>query len=135
MPRIKFLLIAPLLFIVFLSASCKKEKKLYNGYIEADYVYISSYTNGKINAVYVSKGEHIKNGTKLFKVDGKKEEANFNTYSQAAKGVDSYIEDMGKGARSLQVEMWNDMAKGIDSLSEGSGIGTNIVSKFGKSSC
>jgi HlyD family secretion protein len=132
MAKTPLFFILVLLVTVCLLTSCNEKKKLYNGYIEADYVYVSSYSDGKIKNVFVSKGQRIKKGTWLFKLDGKKEKANLNMYSNAVLGVKSYIEDMTKGGRSEKIELWEGLADGIHSLSEGSGIGKGIISRLEK---
>ncbi len=124
--------IAALVFFVSILTSCKKEKDLSNGYIEADFVYISAYSNGKIENVYVSKGDQVKKGTKLFKLEGKKEYANFDMYTQAANGVNFYIKDMKKGARPDKLKLWTNIAEAIKFIAEGTGIGDNMYTSLEK---
>ncbi|PJD95722.1 MAG: hemolysin D [Legionella sp.] len=52
-------------------ASCKEEKHLYNGYIDADLVYLSSSYPGRLIDLAVSRGQSIKKGKLLFKLDHK----------------------------------------------------------------
>jgi len=124
--------VLPILISVCLLTSCKEEKNLYNGYIEADYVYISPYNNGKIESIFVSKGESIKKGAELFKIDGNKEKANLNIYDQAAQGVNFYIEDMKKGARPEKLKFWSNVAEAIKFISEGTGIGDRMYTTLEK---
>ena len=123
-----FILVLALCF----NTSCKKKKTMFSGYIEADYIYISSYINGKIEAVFVSKGEKVKKGTRLFKLDGKKENANLNIYNQAVQGVSFYLENMKKGARPEKLEVWTNIAKAVKFISEGTGIGDRMYTTLEK---
>ena len=132
MSKMPIFIILLLVFSVGLISSCKKEKDLSNGYIEADFVYISAYSNGKIENVYVTKGDQVKKGTKLFKLEGKKEIANFNMYTQAANGVNFYIKDMKKGARPVKLKFWADIAEAVRFIAEGTGIGDRMYTSLEK---
>jgi HlyD family secretion protein len=114
------------------NTSCKKEKTIYNGYIEADYVYISPYSNGKIDSIFISKGDKVKKGTSLFKLDGMKENANLKTYNQLEQGVNSYIENMKKGARPEKLRFWTNVAEAVKFISEGTGIGDRMYTTLEK---
>ena len=126
-----FLFILPLILTISFT-SCKKEKTTYNGYIEADYVYISPYSNGKIDSIFISKGDKVKKGTNLFKIDGMKVSANLKMYNQLEQGISYYIENMKKGARPEKLKFWTNVAEAIKFISEGTGIGDKMYTTLEK---
>jgi HlyD family secretion protein len=55
--------------ILFFLSGCDSENSILNGYVEAEYQYITSTTSGILNDLYVHRGDYIKAGTKLFAID------------------------------------------------------------------
>ena len=60
--------IAVLLILMFLSA-CHKSHEQYNGYIDVDLTYLSSDYSGRLQTLLVNRGESVKKGQLLFKVE------------------------------------------------------------------
>lgn len=58
-----------LYFLVFLTSCTSSESNIVNGYVEGEYVYVSPTTGGILDRIYVSKGQQIVKGEKLFSLD------------------------------------------------------------------
>lgn len=59
----------PMVFFLALNCSCKQEKKSIQGYIEAEYTYLSSSVSGHLVHVHVIKGQAIQKGDLIFELD------------------------------------------------------------------
>lgn len=73
---IKYLLI--LIFFGVLSACKKEEKKTLQGYIDADYTYISSSFSGNLIKLNAMRGTLVNKGDLLFELDAQPEESQLN---------------------------------------------------------
>ncbi len=96
-------MVRSLLLIIFLSVSvsflisCKEEKKLSSGFIDADYVYISAYESGILEKLYVARGQEVKVGQKLFETDIHQADANLETFKHIELAAASAYEGSGIG--------------------------------------
>jgi HlyD family secretion protein len=93
--------------MVFLAACEKaKDENSSSGYIDADYVYISAPSSDKIKAIYAVKGSSVMTGDKLFELENYKANSMFAANKFMDLAMQSYIEDMRKGARQEQIDEW-----------------------------
>ncbi|KTC78502.1 hemolysin D [Legionella cherrii] len=67
-----------LLIICTLTVSCKKENNSLQGYIDADYTYISSNFAGNLISLDASKGTIVHKGDKLFTLDVQPQKSQLN---------------------------------------------------------
>lgn len=59
----------PLLFIYLSACDHQENSNIWNGYVEGDYIYISSPVSGYLNQINVQRGQQIKKGTELYRLD------------------------------------------------------------------
>lgn len=77
--------------VIFLSlTACKKEDKLFNGYIDADLVYLSSDFGGRLTELAVLRGQLVSKHQRLFQLEETSERyhvsmSEFNTKSLLAQ--------------------------------------------------
>lgn len=62
-----------LLVLIILLSACKKHGRFYNGYIDADLVYLSSNYAGRLNQLFVHRGESVQKDRPLFKLEQTRE--------------------------------------------------------------
>lgn len=58
-----------LLFLFFLLCSCKDSGQKFNGYIDADLTYLSSDGAGRLVNLFVSRGQKVQKGQRLFRLE------------------------------------------------------------------
>ncbi|MDE2029717.1 MAG: efflux RND transporter periplasmic adaptor subunit [Alphaproteobacteria bacterium] len=63
---VKYLVLLSLLALV---VGCKPEAKIFNGYVEGEYVYIAPTTPGILQTLSVARGQQVKKGDPLFALD------------------------------------------------------------------
>lgn len=62
-----------IIIFIFLLISCKDKPPLYNGYIDADLIYLSSNFAGRLSDLLVSRGQSVENSQLLFKLEPARE--------------------------------------------------------------
>ncbi len=67
---LKWILLCSFLLIV----GCKDNRPQYNGYIDADLTYLSSNSAGRLSALLVHRGQHVKKNQPLFKLEQTREQ-------------------------------------------------------------
>ena len=58
-----------LLFLLTILSGCGSDKHRYQGYVEGENIYISSSYSGILKKVFVQRGQRVKKGDLLFKLD------------------------------------------------------------------
>jgi len=98
--------ITTVLFIVLSAAlfSCNNNPgHVYQGYIEGDFLYISSPVGGTVANVPVSKGERVESGALLFELDPDPERAAYEEAKSQFQAAQSLYEDKTKGQRASEL--------------------------------
>lgn len=75
-----------LLLLVFVLSSCHKGNNQYNGYIDADLVYLSSDSPGRLSELLVKRGQWVEKNKLLFKLEQTSE---INGVKSSVYNVDS----------------------------------------------
>jgi len=65
-----------LLFFIFLLCSCREGTTLYNGYIDADLIYLSSDFAGRLEQLFVRRGQTVQENQLLFRLEQTSEHYN-----------------------------------------------------------
>lgn len=110
--------------------SCDKKEHKYSGYIDADYVYISAYNEGKIENIYVKKGQTVKVDEKLFETDNNKVRSILSSLNNIDQALSLYIQDIQQGAREEKVNTFQHLALACRAMYEGTGIGLRMNKKL-----
>lgn len=89
---------------VFLSA-CGGDSETFQGYVEGEYSYLASSRAGRLEKLYVSKGENIKKDELLFKLENDPEEFALLEAEQNRLRVLAQLNDMRLGKRPEEIAM------------------------------
>jgi HlyD family secretion protein len=92
-----------LFFIVFFSACDNGPKNTYQGYIEGDYLYVSSPVGGKVLGKYVIKGNRVEKGTLLFELDPEPEQSQYMEAKGQFQAAEALLKDKTKGQRPVEL--------------------------------
>ncbi|PHV01937.1 hypothetical protein CSQ88_09545 [Iodobacter sp. BJB302] len=90
--------------LVWLLAGCSApERASYQGYAEGDYVYISSSQAGRLDQLWVKRGQQVPAKAPLFALDAEKEMAAQNQAQQQAEAAHSQWQDLQSGKRAPEI--------------------------------
>jgi HlyD family secretion protein len=78
--------------------------KVYQGYIEGKYTYVASAVAGTLQNVPVSRGETIKQGQLLFKLDPEPEVSQLEAARQNLVRTQQMLQDLQKGQRDTVIK-------------------------------
>lgn len=92
----KILLLSLFFFVAFAD-------ELINGYVEAEFTYISPYNGGTLDEIFVQKGQEIKVGDKLFSVGKEINEANLQIAINELEIAKLNYENLTKGKRDSEI--------------------------------
>ncbi|GLR07857.1 hemolysin D [Mixta theicola] len=79
------------------------EENTLHGYIEADYIYISSATSGTLKTLAVNKGQQIEKNALLFAVDNEKEQQEYNLALAQLAREQLILKDLSSGKRKEEL--------------------------------
>lgn len=77
----------------------------WNGYVEADYVYVAPATSGTIAALAVREGEWVEPGTLLFALEDSQQRAAFRAAEARVAAARATAENLASGSRDEEVEV------------------------------
>lgn len=96
--------IAIAIFIIAAASACNKDSQnVYQGYIEGDYLYISSSIGGKAEEIFIRKGDWVDTGALLFELDNGSEEASYEEAGSLFRSAKARYEDLTKGERPTEI--------------------------------
>jgi HlyD family secretion protein len=78
-------------------------RNIYQGYIEGDYLYLSSSVGGTVANVPVAKGTRVEAGAVLFELDPEPERAAYQEALSQFEAAQALYEDKTKGQRSSEL--------------------------------
>jgi len=91
--------------LVALVAGCDdSNRNVYQGYIEGDYVYISSTVGGTVANVPVVKGDRAEAGALLFELDPEPESSIYRETLSQLRSAQALYEDKTRGMRSSELD-------------------------------
>jgi HlyD family secretion protein len=101
-PLVRPLLLATL--AAALLAGCSGSgPKAWQGYLEGDYVYVSSPLAGRLEKLSVTKGSRVAEGAPLFELERASEVAALRQASQELQSAKDQLEDIKKGSRPQEI--------------------------------
>ena len=103
----KNLLYSFLLFIaLFIFIGCEKNTpRVYQGYAEGEFVNISSSQSGRLDKLFVRRGDNVKYGSNLFALECENETLALQQASSALAVAQSTLNDAQKGARPEEIKV------------------------------
>lgn len=94
-----------LLTIVILTGCSSDKPTTYQGYIEGEYVNIASSQNGRLDKLFVKRGEHVKRDSPLFILDSANEAALLRQSESELSSAQAVYHDMQKGSRNEELDV------------------------------
>lgn len=95
-----FLLVMPLLALPGCSGSSKAS---YQGYVEGEFVYLSSSQSGHLEHLAVSRGEQVDSGRLLFSLEAIDEQAEQHQARQQLSAAEAQLADLQTGKRAPEI--------------------------------
>lgn len=95
-----------LLVLVFLCCTaCGNEKDVFQGYVEGEYLYLSSSRSGRLENLHVVKGEQIEKDSLVFELENASEKHALKAAEEEMMSVLAMLEDMKLGKRPEEIAM------------------------------
>ncbi|MCL7487134.1 MAG: HlyD family efflux transporter periplasmic adaptor subunit [Desulfobulbaceae bacterium] len=98
----------PLLLLVsaclILSGCREKQQNYYQGYVEGEFLHVSSPIGGRLEALAVSRGMSVAAGDALFTLDRTVEAAEVAEAEQGLQRAENQLADLTKGLRSSEIQ-------------------------------
>src|SRR5271170_7406908 len=87
-----------------LVAGCSRTgSRHWQGYLEGDFVYVSSPLAGRLDTLAVEKGQRVSKGAPLFELEHAAETAALNQADQELQAANSQLQDISKGSRPEEI--------------------------------
>lgn len=97
----KYLLVLAFLFC----AACGNEKEVFQGYVEGEYLYLSSSRSGRLEKLHVAKGEQIEKDSLVFELENASEKHSLKQAEEEMNSALAMLEDMKLGKRPEEIAM------------------------------
>ena len=81
------------------------EPPIWNGYVEADYVYASAPSGGTIASIAVSEGQMVEKGQTLFVLASDQQQAQVAAAKARAEAAQATLDNLKTGSRSEEVDV------------------------------
>jgi HlyD family secretion protein len=102
-PNLARILLAPLAAIIALGGCSRSGPKGWQGYIEGEFVYVSSPLAGRLDKLSVTKGSRVDAGAPLFELEKAAEIAALREATQELQSARDRLEDLKKGSRPVEI--------------------------------
>lgn len=102
-PTRHFTLLA--LATALLAGCAEKKTPGYQGYVEGEFVYVSSSESGRLDRLLVSRGQNVAAKTPLFVLEAKNEAAAERQAREQVNAAEAALRDMRSGKRSQEIEV------------------------------
>jgi HlyD family secretion protein len=97
------LLSACTLAVASLAGCSASSSKVFQGYIEGEYVYVASPLGGALTNLAVARGEEVKTGQLLFELERGSEAAAVQQAEKNLAQAQSQLDDLNKGKRPTEI--------------------------------
>jgi len=103
------LLFAGVAAVILLTVTgCGRPPEGFQGYVEADMVYISPVLGGRLEKIYIDRGDFVKKGAKLFDLDSIEYAAAVAEAEANLRKAKSDLNDLLKGVRPEEIDALKD---------------------------
>lgn len=92
------------LMTVLIFACSERPSGTFQGYVEGEFVYVASPIGGRLEELNVSKGQHVTEGTLLFKLEHNFEEAVVQEASKKLRQAMDRLANLRKGKRPSEIQ-------------------------------
>ena len=97
--RVLFLLLT----VLPLNSCTEKSTDYFQGYVEGEYVFVSSPLAGRLEVLTVSRGQDVTRGEQLFVLEHEREQAAVSEAEQGVARARNILADMEKGKRPTEI--------------------------------
>lgn len=94
-----------LLSVLILTGCKNDEPTTFQGYVEGEYVNIASSQSGRLDKLFVSRGENVKTDAPLFVLDCENETAQLHQNESELTSAQAVLKDMQKGSRTEELDV------------------------------
>ncbi|MCL2760715.1 MAG: HlyD family efflux transporter periplasmic adaptor subunit [Desulfuromonadales bacterium] len=103
--RWEILLAVALLFAIAISGCSKNDPNSFQGYVEGDFIYVSSSQSGRLDRLFVQRGEQVTANSPLFILESENEQAGQRQASEQVASSEATLEDMMTGKRAQEIDV------------------------------
>lgn len=94
-----------IIFVFLCCAACGNEKDVFQGYVEGEYLYLSSSRSGRLEKLHVVKGEQIQKDTLVFELENASEKYALKQAAEEMNSAFAMLKDMKLGKRPEEIAM------------------------------
>lgn len=100
--NVKFIVLS----IFLLLSGCQKDNtdRHFNGYLEGDYIHISSYFSGRISKIHVKEAQSVTSGQLLLELEDTLQTINLNSAKANLTSLEARLKDLNLGMRKEEIE-------------------------------
>jgi HlyD family secretion protein len=92
--------------IVAICAACTKDAPTtYQGYVEGEFVHVAAGTGGRLERLFVQRGQTIEADAPLFQLEASQETATVRQADESAAAARAQLADLKTGKRSPEIEV------------------------------
>ncbi len=88
---------------IFIAGCAPDSSKVFQGYIEGEYVYVASPLGGALTNLAVARGDEVKTGQLLFELERGSEAAALQQAKKNLAQAQSQLDDLNKGRRPTEI--------------------------------
>jgi HlyD family secretion protein len=103
-PSLRLLALLPAAAVIALWGCSRAANTSWQGYLEGDFVYVSSPLSGRLEKLSVAKGARVAAGAPLFQLEHASESDAEQEASQMLDGARAQLIDLKKGSRPEEIE-------------------------------
>jgi HlyD family secretion protein len=90
---------------VTLSACSRKNLTIYQGYAEGEYVHVASGVSGRLERLFVTRGQAVDANAPLYDLESSQEAAAVKQADETLSAAKAQLADMGTGRRRAEVDV------------------------------
>lgn len=91
--------------VLLMFACSQRPEQSYQGYVEGDFVYVSSSQSGRLDRLGVSRGQSVEQNTSLFVLESENEAAAQRQAAQQLAQAKALLDDLKTGKRAPELEV------------------------------
>jgi HlyD family secretion protein len=98
---------------IFIAGCAADSSKVFQGYIEGEYVYVASPLGGALTNLAVARGDEVKTGQLLFELERGSEAAAVQQAEKNLAQAQSQLDDLNKGKRPTEIASLEAQLEGV----------------------
>jgi HlyD family secretion protein len=104
-PKVKSRYIALTIALIMTTGCADKKPPTYQGYVEGEFVYVSSSEAGRLDRLLVARGQQVTAKTPLFALESENEAAAQRQARQQLSSAEAQLQDILTGKRPLELDV------------------------------